>query len=148
MPSENKRLVLRLFMELWNQRKLAVADEIFSPSYVHHDPATPDFGKGPEGVKQTAILYRNAFPDLLFTVDQMIDTGQLITTRFTSQGTHKGELRGIAPTNKPIKVEGIVVHRVSRGRIAEGWVMWDALGLMQQLGVVPPLEKAKAAVSK
>jgi steroid delta-isomerase-like uncharacterized protein len=148
MPSENKRLVMRVFLELWNQRKLAVADEIFAPTYVHHDPATPDFGKGPEGVKQTAILYRNAFPDLLFTVDQMIDTGQLITTRFTSRGTHKGELRGIAPTNKPVKVEGIVVHRVSRGRIAEGWVMWDALGLMQQLGVVAPLEKAKAQASK
>jgi len=148
MPSENKQLVRRLFLELWNQRKLAVADEIFASSYVHHDPATPDFGKGPEGVKQTAILYRNAFPDLLFTVDQMIDTGQLITTRFTSQGTHKGEMRGIAPTNKPIKVEGIVVHRVSRGRIAEGWVMWDALGLMQQLGVVPPLEQAKGQAAK
>jgi hypothetical protein len=73
----------------------------------------------------------------------MIDTGQLITTRFTSQGTHKGELRGIAPTNKPIRVEGMVIHRISRGHIVEGWVMWDALGLMQQLGVVPALEKAK-----
>jgi steroid delta-isomerase-like uncharacterized protein len=141
MPSENKHLVRRLFLELWNQRKLAVADEIFAPGYVHHDPATPDFGKGPEGVKQTAIHYRNAFPDLLFTVNQMIDAGQLITTRFTSQGTHKGELRGIAPTNKPIKVEGMVIHRISGGHIVEGWVMWDALGLMQQLGVIPALEK-------
>jgi len=148
MSSENKQLVRRLFLELWNQRKLAVADEIFAADYINHDPASPDFGKGPEGVKQTAILYRNAFPDLLFTVDQMIDAGQLVTTRFTSQGTHKGELRGIAPTNKPIKVEGMVVHRISRGRIAEGWVMWDALGMMQQLGVVPTFEKAKAQVSK
>ena len=148
MSSENKQLVRRLFLELWNQRKLAVADEIFAADCINHDPASPDFGKGPEGVKQTAILYRNAFPDLLFTVDQMIDAGQLVTTRFTSQGTHKGELRGIAPTNKPIKVEGMVVHRVSRARIAEGWVMWDALGMMQQLGVVPTFEKAKAQVSK
>ena len=93
MSSENKQLVRRLFLELWNQRKLAVADEIFAADYVNHDPASPDFGKGPEGVKQTAILYRNAFPDLLFTVDQMIDAGQLVTTRFTSQGTRKGELR-------------------------------------------------------
>ena len=56
-------------------------------------------------------------------------------------------LRGIAPTNKKIRVEGVVINRISRGRIAESWVMWDALGLMQQLGVVPALEKAKAAVS-
>jgi steroid delta-isomerase-like uncharacterized protein len=144
MPSENKRLALRIFFELWNNGKLAVADEIFAADYVNHDPASPDFGTGPEGVKRTVTLYRNAFPDLLFTIDQMIDAGQLITTRFTSQGTHKGELRGIAPTNKAIRVEGMVVHRISHGRIAEGWVMWDALGLMRQLGVVPALEKAKA----
>jgi hypothetical protein len=77
MSSESKQLVRRLFLELWNQRKLAVADEIFAADYINHDPASPDFGKGPEGVKQTAKLYRNAFPDLLFTVDQMIDAGSI-----------------------------------------------------------------------
>jgi steroid delta-isomerase-like uncharacterized protein len=148
MPSKNERLVLRLFLELWNYGKLAVADEIFATNYVNHDPASPDFGTGPEGVKQLVTLYRNAFPDLQLTANQMIDTGQLVTTRFTSQGTHKGELRGIAPTNKPIKVEGMVIHRISRGHIVEGWVMWDALGLMQQLGVIPAMEKVKPQATK
>jgi predicted ester cyclase len=77
----------------------------------------------------------------------MIDADDFVTTRYTSTGTHKGELRGIAATNKTFRVEGVVINRISRGRIAESWVMWDALGLMQQLGVVPALEKAKAAVS-
>ena len=64
MASKNKRLLLWVFMELWNDGKLAVADEIFAPEYVNHDPPSPDFGTGPEGVKQSVKLYRNAFPDL------------------------------------------------------------------------------------
>ena len=144
MASENKRLVLRIFLELWNNGKLAVADEIFAANYAHHDPASPDFGKGPKGIKQTVALYGNAFPDLQFTIEQMMEADQLVTTRFTARGTHKGDLRGILPTSRSIQVEGIVIHRISRGRIAEGWVVWDALGLMQQLGVVPALEQVKA----
>ncbi len=83
MSSENKQLVRRVFLELWNQRKLDVADEIFSSNYVNHDPATPDFSKGPEGVKQTAILYRYTFPDLLFTIDHMIAADEFVTTGLT-----------------------------------------------------------------
>ena len=71
-----------------------------------------------------------------------------MTTRYTATGTHKGELRGIAPTNKAIKVEGMVINRISRGRIAESWVNWDALGLIEQLGVVTTLERAKGQAAK
>lgn len=148
MSSENKQLLRRLFLELWNYGKLTVADEIFAGNYINHDPASPDFGKGPEGVKHTVTLYRNAFPDLQFTIDHMIDADEFVTTRFTNRGTHKGALQGIAPTNKTIKVEGISIDRISRGRIAEGWVVWDALGMMQQLGAIPAVEKVKAQASK
>ena len=148
MSSENKRLVLRIFLELWNNGKLAVADEIFAANYAHHDPASPDFGKGSKAIKQTVALYRNAFSDLQFTVEHMIEADQFVTTRFSSRGTHKGDFRGIPPTSRSIQVEGIVIHRISGGRIVEGWVVWDALGLMQQLGVVPTLEKVKAQGSK
>jgi steroid delta-isomerase-like uncharacterized protein len=135
-------------MELWNQRKLAVADEIFAANYVNHDPASPDFPTGPEGVKQTVELYRNAFPDLQFTIEQMIEQEPFITTRFTARGTHKGDLRGIPPTDSSIKVDGIVLHRISGGRIVEGWAVWDALGLMQQMSVIPTLDKVKAQEGK
>src|SRR5207245_6372747 len=117
-----------------NNVELAVADEIFATNYVHHDPATPDFGKGPESIKQLVTLYRNAFPDLQFTIDHMIDADEFVTTRYTARGTHKGDLRAISPTNRSAKVEGILINRISRGRIAEGWVVWDALGMMRQLG--------------
>ena len=148
MSSDNRHLVQRLFNDLFNKGNLAVADEIIAPNHVNHDPATPDFGKGPDGEKQIVTLYRKAFPDLHFTIDQIIDADEFVTTRYTSTGTHKGELRGIAPTNKAIRVEGMVINRISRGRIAESWVNWDALGLMEQLGVVTALEKAKAQAAK
>src|SRR5712692_9742849 len=64
---------------------------------------------------------------------------------FNAKGTHKGDQRGIAPTNNAIRVEGIVIHRISRGRIAEGWAVWDALGLMQQLRVVPAFGEGESS---
>ena len=137
MSSENKQVVRKLFNDLLNKGNLAVADEIIAPNHVNHDPATPDTGKGPDGEKQIVTLYRNAFPDLKFKIDHMIDADDFVTTRYTSTGTHKGELRGIAATNKTIRVEGVVINRISRGKIAESWVIWDALGLMQQLGATP-----------
>jgi steroid delta-isomerase-like uncharacterized protein len=106
MASENKRLVLRIFLELWNNGKLAGADEIFAANYAHDDPASPDFGKGPEGIKQTVALYGNAFPDLQFTIEHMLEVDQFVTTRFTARGTHKGDLRGIPPTSSSIQVDG------------------------------------------
>lgn len=140
----NGQLVRRAFDELWSQGRLEVADEIFAASYINHDPASPDFGQGPEAEKQMVAYYRNAFPDLHFTVDHMIEAGDFVTTRFTARGTHEGEFRGIAPTNRPVRVEGTAVYLVLDGRIAERWAVWDALGLMQQLGVVPASGKAQA----
>ena len=148
MSSESRQLVRRLFNELWNKGALDQADEILAAGYVTHDPATPDFGEGPEAEKQIVTLYRSGFPDLQLTIDHMIDVGNFVTARFTARGTHQGEFWGIAPTNRLIRIEGTVVVRFSRGRIAERWVMWDALGLMQQLGVIPTLEKVKPQATK
>lgn len=148
MPSQNKQIVKRFLNDLWSKGNLAVADEIIAANHVQHDPATPNFGKGPDGAKQIVTLYRSAFPDLHFTIDQIVDGDDFVTTRYTARGTHKAELRGIAATNKTAKVEGIFISRISRGKIAETWVVWDALGLMQQLGQVPALEKAKAEVAE
>jgi steroid delta-isomerase-like uncharacterized protein len=144
----NQQIVRKLFKEFLTKGNLAVADEIIASNHVHHDPATADFGKGPKGQQQVVTLYRNAFPDLHFKIDHLLESGDFVTVRYTATGTHKGELRGVAPTNKTIKVAGVAILRLSRGRIAETWVIWDALGLMEQLGAVPALEKAKAQVAK
>jgi steroid delta-isomerase-like uncharacterized protein len=145
MSEQNKAALRRLFEEFWNKGNLSVADEVLAPNYSHHDPATPDFGKGPESEKKRAHLYRTAFPDCRITVEDLIAEGDTVMARWTCRGTHKGELRGIAPTGKQINISGISIGRFDGGKVVEGWVNWDALGLMQQLGAVPETGKTKAA---
>jgi len=137
MPEQHKKVIRRLFDELWNSRKMNVADEILTPESRNHDPNTPDFGAGPEAYKKLVTMYTKAFPDLRFTLDDTITEGDKMVVRWTSNGTHKGELRGIQPTGKAIRVTGTTTCRFSGDKIADQWVVWDALGLMQQLGVVP-----------
>jgi steroid delta-isomerase-like uncharacterized protein len=145
MSEKNKTVVRRLFEEVWNKGNLPVTDELFAPNYVHHDSSTPDVGRGPESEKKRATLYRTAFPDLRLTIEDIIAEGETVMARWSCRGTHKGDLSGIAPTGKQFTISGISIARIANGKMAEGWVNWDALGLMQQLGVVPELGKAKAA---
>ena len=147
MSEANKHVIKRLFEELWNQGNLSVADQLFTPNYTHHDPATPDFGRGPESERKRANLYRGAFPDVRLTIENIISEGDTVMARWSCHATHKGELGGIPATGKRIDLTGISVVRLSAGKIAEGWVQWDALGMMQQLGVVPAQVKAKTAGS-
>ena len=144
MSEHNKAIVRRLFAELWNNGNLSVAGELFAPNYQHHDASTPDFGRGPDSEKKRASLYRNAFPDVHFTIEDVIAEGETVMTRWSCRGTHKGDLNGIAATNKQFTITGITVARVSNGKIVEGFVNWDALGLMQQLGVVAQPVQTKA----
>jgi steroid delta-isomerase-like uncharacterized protein len=148
MSEQNKNVVRRLFEEVWNKGNLSVADELFAPNYAHHDLSTPDVGRGPESEKKRATLYRTAFPDLRLTIEDIIAEGETVMARWSCRGTHKGDFSGIAPTGKQINISGVTIARLANGKFAEGWVNWDALGLMQQLGVVPELAKAKAAVAK
>jgi steroid delta-isomerase-like uncharacterized protein len=148
MSEENKAVVRRLFDELWNKGNLPVADELFAPTYAHHDPSTPDLGKGPEGEKKRATLYRTAFHDLRLTIEDILAEGETVVARWSCRGAHKGDLSGIAPTGKQFAISGVSIARFEKGKMVEGWVNWDALGLMQQLGVVPELGKAKAATAR
>jgi ketosteroid isomerase-like protein len=146
MSESNKTAVRRLFEEVWNKGNLQVADELFGPSYAYHDASTPDLGRGPEGEKKRATLYRNAFQDFRLTVEELLSDGETITTRWSCRGTHKGELNGIAPTGKQISFTGISIARFAGGKMVEGWINWDALGLMRQLGAVSEAGKAQVAV--
>jgi steroid delta-isomerase-like uncharacterized protein len=145
MSEQNKTIVRRLFEDLWNKGSLPVADELFAPTYTHHDAATPDVGRGPESEKKRVTMYRTAFTDLRLTIEDIVAEGETVMARWSCRGTHKGELNGIAPTGKQIAISGVSVARVASGKIVEGWVNWDALSLMQQLGVVPELGKARSA---
>jgi steroid delta-isomerase-like uncharacterized protein len=147
MSEQNKTSVRRLFEEVWNKGLVPVADELFAPTYTHHDSSTLDVGRGPEGEKKRVTLYRNAFPDIRFTIEDIIAEGETVVARWTCRGTHKGDLNGIAPTGKQFNITGVSIARFTNSKMFEGFVNWDALGLMQQLGVVPELGKVKAVAA-
>jgi steroid delta-isomerase-like uncharacterized protein len=148
MSENNKAIVRRLLEEVWNQGNLSLVDELFAPNYEVHDATTPDFGRGPESEKKRVTLYRSAFPDVRLTIEDIIAEGETVMTRWSCRGTHKGDLSGVAATGKQFTISGITVARLANGKIAEAFVNWDALGLMQQLGVVPELAKNKAVAAK
>jgi steroid delta-isomerase-like uncharacterized protein len=149
MSENNKVVVRRLLDEVWNKGNLSLVDELFTPNFEFHDASTPDLGRGPESEKKRVTLYRNAFPDLRLTIEDMIAEGETVVTRWSCRGTHKGDLSGIAPTGKQITISGITVGRFANGKIAQGYANWDALGLMQQLGVVPQFAaKTQAAAPR
>jgi steroid delta-isomerase-like uncharacterized protein len=89
-------------------------------------------------VKQVVSLYRRAFPDVHFTVDDMLATGDKVITRWTGQGSHLGALRGLPATGRKVRVSGISIDRLANGLIVETWMNWDTLGLMEQLGAARP----------
>jgi steroid delta-isomerase-like uncharacterized protein len=119
-------------------------DELFAPHCVLHDPAVPGEVRGPEGIKQYVGMYRSAYPDTRFTVEDQIAEGDEVVTRWTGRGTHQGELMGTPPTGQEVTVTGIEFDRVSGGNLEETWVNYDALGMMQQLGVIPQPEQTEA----
>src|SRR5260370_42480218 len=122
MSEQTKTNVSRLFEEVWNKGHVQIAEELIAPTYTHHDSSSPDLGRGPEGEKKRATLYRNAFPDIRFTVEDLIAEGESVTARWSCHGTHKGELKGIAPTGKQITISGISVARFTNGKMIEGYV--------------------------
>lgn len=133
---ENKTLARRWFEEGFTQGNLDVADELFAADYVNHN-ALPGQGTGPEGTKHNVTMLRSGFPDLQVTVEDQIAEGDKVVTRWAMSGTHQGALMGVAPTGKRVTVTGIIVFRVSGGKAVEGWLNWDTLGLMRQIGAIP-----------
>jgi len=135
---ENKAMIRRVWEEVLNKGDLAVADKIMATNYVYHGSGGQEF-KGPEGFKQLVTMFRTAFPDLRITVEDMVAEGDKVAHRATMRGTHKGDLMGIAPTGKQVTIAAIVISRFVGGKEVEAWSNLDQLGMMQQMGVAPPM---------
>ena len=87
-------------------------------------------------MKTFAAEFRKAFPDFRDSIDIQIAEGDMVATRATSRGTHRGMFMGVEPTNKELSWTGITIDRIAEGKIVESWATWDMMGMMQQLGVV------------
>src|SRR5919106_1200135 len=141
MSADNKSIVRRLVEEPWTGN-LDVIDELVAPDYIGQDPSSPEPIRGPDGVKEFTNTYLTGFPDGRITVDHQFADGDWVATRWTGRGRHTGELIGIPPTGKEATVTGLTLSRVQDGKVIEEWTVWDTLGMLQQLGVVPALTAA------
>ena len=137
---ENKALVRRFVEEFWNQGNTTAADELLTADATIVLPGRGHVSK--EGFKAFAAALRSAFPDWHSTLEEMIAEESQVAERWTGRGTHQGEFQGIAPTGRQVAVPGFVFYRVSSGKITEFRGLFDGLGMLHQLGAMPPSEQA------
>ncbi len=145
MSVEEIKAIGRRWFEEWNKGKaafMAVIDELHTNDLVYHGGGGEEI-RGLENFKQECDDLFMAFPDLQFTVDDMVVEGDTIAIRYTWTGTQTGEFGGIPPTNKRVTACEIEIDRIANGKFAEIWARYDTLGMMQQLGVVPAAGKEK-----
>ncbi len=134
---DNKAIVRHAFEELFNRQNLAVVDESMTSDFIHHGPGTREI-RGSEHFKENPLIFL-AFPDIHFTIEDMIAEGDKVVTRWTIRGTHRGEFMGLPPTGNLVTWTGINITRLVDGKGIEDWVEQDTLGLMQQLaGTILP----------
>jgi steroid delta-isomerase-like uncharacterized protein len=133
----NKQHVRRFFEEVWSTGNVALRDSFLAADYRGHvaGSAKP---LDRDGWTAWFTGFRQAFPDAQFTVEDMIAEGDVVAARLTMRGTHRGPLNGIPPTGREVVVTGMSFERVVEGQIVEGWNENDALGMLGQLGALPP----------
>jgi steroid delta-isomerase-like uncharacterized protein len=134
---QNKRVVRRLYDELFSRWNFAVVDEIFSPEFIGHE-MPPGMPRGPEGIRQFYGGIRAGLPDVQLTVEDMIAEGDKVVVRWRARATHKGPFLGIPATGKAVSFTGIAIYRLSKGKAVERWVEVDLLGLAGQLRPAAP----------
>ena len=132
--SEEKRALERHSWELLDDP--GILEEVYAPDLVWHEPDRDI--RGSEEARRFLGAYKTAFPDLHATVEDVIAEGEKVVTRWTVRGTHRGETEEFGPpTDRQLEIEGITVHRIEDGKIAEEWERYDNLGALQQLGLAP-----------
>jgi predicted ester cyclase len=131
----------RLLEESFNTGNFELIDQFVAPEAINHDPSLPAHMRdlrGPDALRRIVTMYRAAFPDVRMTVDDVIASGDKVVLRWRSEGTHRGELAGLAPTGVHGSATGISIDRWQEGKIVEAWAEWDNMGLARQLGAAPP----------
>ena len=134
--TEEIKVIARRYVDVWNQHDPAALDTVFAANAVRHDPAT-GVATGIESIRAIMQALLTSFPDLLLTIDQELADEDCAILRWTATGTHNGDFQGIPPTGKPINVKGTSVYQCADGKMIAEHSIWDALGMLKQLGVIP-----------
>jgi steroid delta-isomerase-like uncharacterized protein len=134
---ENAVVIRRFAEEVITRGDIELAAQFVWEDVVEQVPL-PGQGPGLEGLKDILRTMRSAFPDLDFSIKEQVAEGDKVASRFEWEGTHKGEFLGLPATGRRVRVWGIVIDRLEKGRIKDTRIIMDTLGLMMQLGVFPP----------
>ncbi len=135
----NKAIVRRYLEQVFNERRTDLFEEFLVENYQIHGAGIPP---GLEAAKEWHAMIGAAFPDMQLTVEDMIAEGDKVVVRSAFSGTHQGELFGIPATGKRVTRTSVIIFRLAKGEIVEGWYASDDLALMQQLGVIPAPQTA------
>lgn len=137
MTSEANKLTMQKFVEFINTASEALADELISTEAIFHVPGRPEPMQGPAGYLAIIGMMREGFPDIQWTLEEMVAESDKVAARFTMRGTHQGPFFGVAPTGKKITVQAMNLYRLSNGKFVEERGQPDMLGLLQQIGAAP-----------
>lgn len=136
IEQQNKAIIQNYFEQVWNQGKLEILDSLLAPGYLNHTPSVPNPVKGPAGLKPIVKAIRKGFPDLHYSLKDIIVTRDRVIARVLMTGTQTDTLFGIPPTGKKIQVNQINIEKIENGKITEHWRVTDELSMMKQLGIV------------
>lgn len=140
---DNKALARRGFEEVFNQKNVAVLDELVVADFTFHSASRTIQGR--EAFKQFLTMFLKAFPDLSLTIEDLIGEGDYVSIRYTYRGTHQATFMGMAPTGKSITVRGLEFLHLANGKVIEEWINEDFL---EQLGVVAAPQQASPSVTR
>jgi steroid delta-isomerase-like uncharacterized protein len=135
MPSQENIKLVRQIFEAWNAHDPDRYVKLLDEKWAVESDTLPATMSGREAARQFMQVYVTAFPDLHFELTQVLSDGDFVATRWTATGTHRGELMGIAPTQRRTVTRGCSVAQVKNGKLAHDWVYWDTGHLLKQLGV-------------
>ena len=135
MSTEQNKALVRRTIDAINERNWAAYNEAFSPDIVLHNASMTI--QGLEAHRQYVSMLFTAFPDLHFTIEDLLAEGDKVVERYTARGTHTGALMGMAPTGKQFTMTAIGINHLANDKFIEQWFNGDELGLFQQLGVIP-----------
>lgn len=134
---QNKSIARRIVDEGWTKHNPSVLDTLFSNDAILHDPQNKTIAKGSQGAKSTLATYLKAFPDLKISIEREIAEGDYVVQHLIATGKNTGEFNGMPATGKTTSVTGVMTSKFKDGKVVEAWSLFDSLGLLQQLGVVP-----------
>jgi steroid delta-isomerase-like uncharacterized protein len=134
---QNKAHYRRTFEEVFNQGNLALVDELVAPDFLNHEVPPGMKNRGPESTRQVVTMLRTAFPDLHFTIEDLVAQGDTVAGRATMSGTHLGPFQGVPPTGRSFQQAHMHFVRFRDGKAIEHRAVRDDLGMMRQLGVIP-----------